>query len=748
MKKYIFLLLVACLAFIRCDEDFDANFGGRPMLTPRYLSVSPWSMSFLAEEKIPQTLYVQSVHTPWTIDNTISWAHVDTYSGSSDSNISVNVDNNPVGDVARIGVFYVKSTMDGWNFEQPVSVTQSGAKPSISLSEKNFSLDGRSQKISVIVTANCDWTITSSSNTWYTYSTKDNVITISVSANESSEYRNGTIYVTHKGNFQETVSISVSQRPASISASSEKILFANTAGAVTIQIDSESTWTASTSSSWIELSAESGKAGISTLTINVSPNMSTNGRQGYVILYVGQSQCIQIPVSQQGIYLDTSDKKITFDAVGSSTDIQVESNTEWVIYSKPDWIEISQTEGEGDCTLKITALENPNTAQREGYIILTHDGINLEAKIFITQKGKTFDIATTVLDFTDKASSQSLQILTDGTWIAESSENWISISPSTSSGNSTLTVSVSENTNEGERIGNINVVMGDKSIAVAVVQQGKYFTVDNSLITFTSLGGQMQISITSNGEWCAYTDAAWLNISKTEGNGDINLSVSATNNRSTQSRSASIIFSTPYGRNIQIIVNQDAKYISLDTSKLLFYPTSATSDPITITTDGNYTISSTQSWLIITQTANTFTVTVSDNNDKDVRYGKVIVSLVDLDDCTYSISLDVIQLNKGGSFMLNGYDSSVNWDNSDVPYGTINVKQFNEDNNYDAQSQANYGASLSIVKYHSDKGLDDSSYSELLINTSEYDSEINLDSNSSSCGNVSRTDYEEDNNWN
>ena len=267
------------------------------------------------------------------------------------------------------------------------------------------------------------------------------------------------------------------------------MVFNNTAGSVNVTINSEANWTVTTSSSWIEVSPTSGNPGTSTITVNVAPNTSTSERTGYVIISIGGNQRIQIPVRQRGIYVETEQSELSFTASGGSQELVILSNTTWTVSSTPAWITVSLNNGNGDGRIRVTAEDNPNTTNRTGVIHITQTGLNIDVSVAITQSGKTFDVNTTVLNFEDKQETQTVSILTDGTWNAQTNETWIAVSPSSASGNSTLSVTVSENPEDNERIGQLIVTMGDKSAAIHVVQKGKFFTVSNSLLSYTSKGG-------------------------------------------------------------------------------------------------------------------------------------------------------------------------------------------------------------------------------------------------------------------
>lgn len=605
---------------------------------------------------------------------------------------------------------------------------------------------GTENSENITVSSNCSWSVSSSSD-WLTATQKDNTILISVASNETNSYRTASVSVVHEGTTNTSKNITVRQAPASVNASTETLVFNNTAGSVIVTVNSEANWTAATSSSWMEVSPSSGSAGTSTMTVSVSPNTATSERTGYVIISIGGSQRIQIPVRQRGIYIETEQTELSFIASGGSQELAVLSNTSWTVSSVPSWITVSPSNGEGDGKVKVTAQDNPNTANRSGVIHITQSGLSIDVVITVSQAGKTFDVNTTILNYEDKQETQTVEILTDGTWNARTDDTWITLSPSSASGNSTLSVTVAENPNDSERSGQVIISMGDKSSTISVVQKGKYFTVSNSLLTYTSKGGSMNIAVTTNDTWTAKIENSptWLQLSSTSGSGNIDVKVTASDNPSVNSRSATIVFQTTHNQSVRVMVTQDARYLNVDTREVLFYSKGGTSEAITVSTDGAYSISCSDSWLSVNQSKNTFTVTATENTTTDARIGYITIALADLKEGSYSLKLTVTQLNYGGSFLRKDYGDDINYDNMGNSTGSLTITGFGADKNYDSTTTS--GTTLSVSGFKSDSSWDTSVSSKVTVTITGFNSDTNLDSSTNTSGSISKTNFEGDANW-
>lgn len=737
MKHIGLYILLVCMVFAGCSDKYSSELGLKPTLTPRYLRVSPTSLSFSANQTSSQSVDIETMETPWKVDNAIDWVSISTTSGQSNSNINVSASENKDANAARTGVFYIKADVSDWNYEKGISVSQAAATPYINVSQSNITLKGTACTSTFDVTSNCSYTVTNDAD-WLTLSQKGNSFVLNATANETSQYRTTTILFSYNGIDQASNKIVVTQAPASINASAKTLTFENTAGEVKIEIISESKWTASTSYSWINGTPNSGEAGTSSITISVSPNTSVDERTGYVILSIGSEERIQIPIKQRGIYIETDKSQYDFEASSGTQTIQVNSNTSWQV-SSPSWVKVDKTSGTGNSAIKVTVEDNPNTTERNGEIVISQPGLSAMATVKVHQKGKTFDVAVTTLTFNDKEESQTITITTDGTWRAYSSAEWIKVSPETATGNTTLTITVQENSTDGERSGSVNILMGDASTTVAIVQKGKYFTIENSLLDFISKGGELEVTLTTNAPWSARKDDAvnWLSVSPTNGTDNATVKLTASDNASINNRSANIYFDA-LGRSVNILVSQKARYLTVDANELLFYSKGGTSNAVTISTDGTYSINCSDNWLTISRNGNSFTVTASENDTKDARIGKITIPLTDLKEGSYSVTLTVTQLSYGGTFLRKDFEEDKNYDSNGSSTGSLTITGYGGDTNYDTSSQSE--TKLSVIGFKADTNWDSSTNSSAKVTITGFKSDQSLDSTANSSESMQKND--------
>lgn len=289
--------------------------------------------------------------------------------------------------------------------------------------------------------------------------------------------------------------------------------------------------------------------------------------------------------------------------------------------------------------------------------------------------------------------------------------------------------------------------MGDATATIAVVQKGKYFKINNNLLDFTSKGGKLNVSLTTNTAWTARIgdNVDWLTVSPSQGNANAEVIITAKDNPSVNDRSANVYFDA-LGRNVNILVTQKARYLTIDTNELLFYSKGGTSNVITVKTDGEYSINSNDNWLNIQQSGSTFTVTATENATTEARIGHITLSLTDLKEGSYSITLTVTQLNYGGTFIRNGFGDDKNYDSSGTSSGSLSITGYGNDANYDTNSKSS--TKLTITGYKTATSWDSSISSSAKVSISGYDIDKSYDSQTSSSGTVSKETFSGDNNWN
>lgn len=749
MKKTLLYIssIILVLGFAGCKDDFDSNGNLEPSLSAHWLKPSQTNFDYYLSSAFSEIFTVESFETPWKFSDVADWITLTPSSGNASASVTLNAQENQNADNARTAIFYLQSNDPDWSYNRAMSVSQAKATPALSVNETYLSFGGSASQQTVNVTANCSWT-TSCSDSWVTLSSDvaSGKLNISVSANPQSTYRSSTIYISYGSN--KSISIRITQSPANITSSAYTLKYENVASKYDVTIDSEADWTCTVSDSWISVKPNNGKAGKTTISIEVAPNSSISSRNGYVAIKTGTTERLQIAIYQKGIYIE-SDESLTFTSIEESKKLSIRSNTSWTVTSKPNWLTLSKETGEGNGDITVTSSENPNTTSRSGEIVLGQTGLSIQCKVRVTQLGKSLSTDVSLLEFSDKASQMTFNLVSDAAWTSTQTVNWFTTTPTSGRGNATISVAAEENNTTEERTGTINYAFADKTSYVNVHQLAKYMTIDNQSFEFDSKGGSHIIELSTNDEWTAEIEhnVSWLKLSKSSGTGNAVITLTAEDNASVNTRSTTVVINTKYSQSIRILVSQKPRHLSVSTSSILFFANGGTSEIVTIYTDGTFEIKSDASWFTVNKgEGNTFTVYATKNSSDEMRRGKITITLTDLKEGSLALELTVSQAGEGGSFIINGYLEDKDWNYVGGGSLTVTIKGYTSDKNWDES----FGGTLTVkvAGYSTDQdwNINDRTSCRVSINTYGADSDWN--NASKSTGNIKNTLFTSDSNWN
>lgn len=618
-----FAFLVGC-----SDSNVPASY--HASLSGHSLSISKDQLSFESNGGV-ENVSVNANNVAWRLSGLPEWLSASPNSGSSTTSVAFTASENLSANDARTAMFYLESADAGWSYKTMISATQKAAESYITPATTSLTFQGGGGSQTINVSSNVEWKPTSSA-TWAKAeaSTDGKTLTVSVEENSSDASRSANISLSSTNGV--STSINITQEPAGVSGSTETLEFEKEGGSKSLSITADAVWEAKTSDSWITVSPSSGDAGSHNLTITALENNSTSVRNGYVYINVGVSSKLQIPIRQKGLYLEVQPTSLSFAADKESKQLEIKSNTDWSITSIPDWLTANETSGKNSQVITLTSQNNTSASSRSGRLKIEKAGLTLSATVDIQQDGLNLSVDQSALQFEDKASSQTVVINTISSWTASSSEGWITLSQTSGTGKTNLSISVEENKGEGSRTGYVKIIAGELNKTITITQQGKYFNISESDKTFTSKGGSLQISFSTNDSWTASVsdNSSWLTLSSTSGTGDAVLDVIADDNASMKVRECTITITPGSGQGAKIKVKQSGKYLTIDTENLKFTSTGGESNSINVSTDGTFEVSTSDSWININSLSKTsFSIQVSENEGKS-RTGKVSVMMMEL----------------------------------------------------------------------------------------------------------------------
>ena len=151
------------------------------------------------------------------------------------------------------------------------------------------------------------------------------------------------------------------------------------------------------------------------------------------------------------------------------------------------------------------------------------------------------EVGVTSLDFSAKEQSQNVQIKCNSYWTVNvpSSASWLSLNTYAGKGNGTLSIQASTNTSvTSSRSGVITVSDGINSVTINVTQDpsDENLSASQSSLDFSYQGGTSDVTINSNVDWSASSNANWASVSYSSNQ----LTVNTSENLSYESRTATI----------------------------------------------------------------------------------------------------------------------------------------------------------------------------------------------------------------
>lgn len=147
---------------------------------------------------------------------------------------------------------------------------------------------------------------------------------------------------------------------------------ANISGEAVVNVDANTDWSASMSSSWCTISPSSGK-GNGSITITASDNF-TNADRTATLLVVCKDLRKSVQIKQQLTQLSINKQVLDFAKEASNQSIRVTSNAAWSVTIPQDagWILTNVNSGTGSADLVVNVQANATGPQRSAALILTY----------------------------------------------------------------------------------------------------------------------------------------------------------------------------------------------------------------------------------------------------------------------------------------------------------------------------------------------------------------------------------------
>jgi hypothetical protein len=449
---------------------------------PKVLSLSAINSSIGATEGSTATINVASNLT-WAAVSNQTWLTVNPTSATGNGTLTFTAAANPLL-IPRTATVTISAT---GVTSQTITVTQQAASGSATLgvSATTASIGAAANSTATVnVTSNTTWTSTSD-QTWLTVSpapaTGNGTLTFTAAANPLILPRMATVTVSATGATSQT--ITVTQQAASGTATLGVSTTTTNIGAAanstaSLDVTSNTAWTASSNQTWLTISPASG-TGNSSLTFTATANPTVSTRTATVTVSATGASSQTVTVTQTGVSTTLSllTPAISLAAGTGSTPIKytfsVMSNTDWTASSNQAWLTVSPASATGNDLLTVSADPNPNMVTRTATVTVTATG-GISQTVTVTQVAAAATLSLSATNATIERADNStatVDVTSNTTWSASSNETWLTVSPTSATGNGTLIFTANANPTADTRTATVTVsATGCTSQTITVTQ--------------------------------------------------------------------------------------------------------------------------------------------------------------------------------------------------------------------------------------------------------------------------------------
>jgi hypothetical protein len=168
--------------------------------------------------------------------------------------------------------------------------------------------------------------------------------------------------------------------------------------------------------------------------------------------------------------LDLSVETLMLPNNGGSGSFDVVSNGAWTATVASTWCSISPTSGNGNGTINVIATDNIGVETRSVFVKVSSRGLSKSTSVI--QDIATLELSRDTIIASKERVSHTLDIISNTFWQVEIPEGmeWLSVTPSSGTGNASITVTLEEN-HSYKRNATIEVKFLNRSESIEVSQE-------------------------------------------------------------------------------------------------------------------------------------------------------------------------------------------------------------------------------------------------------------------------------------
>jgi hypothetical protein len=217
---------------------------------------------------------------------------------------------------------------------------------------------------------------------------------------------------------------------------------------------------------------------------------------------------------------------------------QVTANVPWTASSNSGWITVNPSSGNGTQNFQYSMMMNPLLVPRTGIITFTGGGITRTLTVTqgaAPQASSTLVLSSTMSNVQADSTFVGFGVSSNVSWMVTSNVAWLNVVTKSGTGNASVMVGVSPNTQNSPRTGILTIVGGGISRTFTVTQEATpqaspTLVLSSSTASVLAVQNTFSFGVSSNQIWTAQSNATWLTISPTSGTGHGTINVSVAQN--------------------------------------------------------------------------------------------------------------------------------------------------------------------------------------------------------------------------
>lgn len=431
---------------------------------------------------------------------------------------------------------------------------------------------------------------------------------------------------------------------------------------VTVSFSSAMPWTIELSSvsdvnEWISVDKKSGNKGEFSIIVVAEAN-DTGLKRTAAIAIMSEDITKTVTLTQESTELKAEDIVKNVGNEGGSLVWDIEFSGKYEVDVNVDWIEQVNVKSLEKAELVFDVLPNEGEA-RTGKVTLSGSG----KKYVMTvnqdpaesqEEEDVFKLLSNRADVPADGGLVEVKISTNIEYKYDVTVDWVTEVDTKAVEEKTHVFDVEPNPTDKERVATLTFCAGTTCIPFTITQEAgesvsPYLEVDETELTIDADDAQgYLINVKSNAEWTVESSKSWCNVSLTRAKGDGSFEITCTKNTGTERKAVVTVSSGSLSCNINVTQRAvdepepEDPYLEVDGSELIFEANDALGREISVTSNADWTVSSSRTWCQVSPSSGkgngTFEVTCTENTSDVDRRAVLTISSGSL-----SCKIDVTQ---------------------------------------------------------------------------------------------------------